>query len=96
MEIKTVKKHIDKRILEDLPVLGYDGIRQYLFDNVKRHEKSLINTTAVRSKYLSMYISAAMCRIYDLYRIENDKKSNDIQKNFKILLFKEKIENEKV
>jgi ABC-type transporter lipoprotein component MlaA len=105
MKRETIKRHIDNRIIKDLPTMGPDALRQDLAlvctkfrKNITEHPRmdtvlSIENIKDVRSRYLSLYIYFAQQRIIDLYKVEiRDIYGWPVQKKFKALLFKEKLE----
>lgn len=87
MKSITIKCHIDKKIKKNISDLGYDGMRQDLFNicikfhnnicknyDIENHDFTEENINSIkdtRCRYLASYIYYAQKRITDLYEIEN-------------------------
>lgn len=101
-----MKIHIDSRILENISCLGYDGTRQYLYDNILKFSKTIkvasvdfdngIDLESIathRERRIIEYVLQARTRISDLYRIERDlnKFGFGPKKTFELFLFINRI-----
>ncbi len=108
MRRQTVKNHIDKKITTNISDFGYDEMRQHLKDTCEKFYKMLppdYNVFAVnideipdtRTRMVAMYVYYTETRIFDLYKIENKNVLNlNPLKNFKLLLFKERLEGKSI
>ena len=108
MRKNNIKDFIDRSVQNKIKDLGYDGMRLELMDacskfqvnikldfkNFKLNEENISNIEDVRSKYLAWYVFYAQKRIIDLFRIERKYSQFGFTplKDFKLLLFKEKLE----
>ena len=105
MRKDVIKRHIDNRILKDLPTIGPDALRNDLAKTCRKFSENIVEKATtptedniekiedVRSRYLSLYVFYAQQRIIDLYKIETKNLYGwSLDKKFKALLFKEKLE----
>jgi hypothetical protein len=106
MKKEQIRNHIDRKIEERLPQVGFDATRQHLLEVSRRFQKNipddvdlkdevLEKITQNKVKYFGFYILWAQKRIIDLYKIEmRDINGFTPSKKFRALMFKERLENQ--
>lgn len=105
MKRESIRNHIDRKIIERLPQVGFSETRQHLLDvsrkfqkrlpdNIKLVEEELEKIKHVKTKYFGLYVIWAQKRIIDLYKLEMKELGGMSPSNkFKALKFKEKLES---
>jgi hypothetical protein len=92
MEAVKIKEFVDKVIMDRLPIYGYDGTREHLYNTILGHKEIVkqkmsnnkftfeplyIEKLTGRTKYLAYYVFYGQKRVIDLFSIENRMKNLD-------------------
>jgi hypothetical protein len=104
MKRESIRNHIDRKIEERLPQVGFSETRQHLLEvsrkflkripqDIELKEEVLEQVKHTKTKYFGLYVIWAQKRIIDLYKIEiKDINGFSPAKKFKALKFKEKLQ----
>lgn len=86
MNAIKIKDFVDKVIMDRLPMYGYDGTREHLYNNILNNKEIVkqqlcdnkftfepenIEKLSGRTKYLAYYVFFGQKRVIDLFAIEN-------------------------